>query len=238
MTWRCRRSRRTATRSPSSGARWTWRRSGLKASNAGVDPLLGNDVKRAQLAVDKLQAAVSDAQIVAPMDGEVQLAFILSEGAAVDAFKYIATVSDLTALEAHAETANVDLDQVSVDMPVVVALIARPGVEVNGRVRQLPATGMLTGSDQNRDLRIALDASGAEAGYASGDVIRITIVLEQKPDTLWLPPAAIHTFEGRKFVVVQEKAGQRRVDVKLGIESEDRVEIASGLTEGQIVVGQ
>jgi hypothetical protein len=147
-------------------------------------------------------------------------------------------VSDLTALEAHAETVNADLDQVSVDMPAMVALIARPGVEINGRVRQMPATGGLAVGGQNNDLRVALDASGAEAGYASGDVIRITIVLEQKPDTLWLPPAAIRTFEGRKFVVVQENAGQRRVDVKLGIESEDRVEIASGLTEGQIVVGQ
>jgi hypothetical protein len=187
--------------------------------------------------VDKLKSAVTDAQIVAPIDGQVQLAFILYEGTAVDAFKYVATVSDLTALEAHAETVNAALDQVSVGMPAVVALIARPGVEINGRVRQMPATGTLAAGGQNNDLRIALDAGGAAAGYASGDVIRITIVLEQKPDTLWLPPAAIRTFEGRKFVVVQENAGQRRVDVKLGIQSEDRVEIAGGLTEGQIVVG-
>ena len=51
-------------------------------------------------------------------------------------------------------------------------------------------------------------------------------------------PSGHPEFEGRKFVVIQENAGQRRVDVKLRIESEDRVEIASGLTEGQIVVGQ
>ena len=50
---------------------------GLDGLNAGVDPLLVNDVQRAQLAVDKLKAAVSDAQIVAPIDGQVQLAFIL-----------------------------------------------------------------------------------------------------------------------------------------------------------------
>jgi len=210
---------------------------GLESLNEGVDPLLGNDVKRAQLAADNLQAAVSDAQIIAPIDGQVQLAFILYEGTAVDAFKYVATVSDLSALEASAETINVPLDQVSLSMPATVSLISRPGVEINGRVRQLPSTGML-GGDQNRELRIALDTSGTEASYAPGEIIRITIVLEQKPDVLWLPPTAVRTFEGRKFVVVQENVGQRRVDVKLGIESEDRVEIASGLTEGQIVVGQ
>ena len=123
-------------------------------------------------------------------------------------------------------------------MPATVSLISRPGVEINGRVRQLPATGMLAAVTRTETCASRWIPVAAEAGYASGDIIRITIVLEQKPDVLWLPPAAIRTFEGRKFVVVQENAGQRRVDVKLGIESEDRVEIASGLTEGQIVVGQ
>jgi hypothetical protein len=70
------------------------------------------------------------------------------------------------------------------------------------------------------------------------DLTRIAIVLERKPDVLWLPPVALRTFEGRRFVVVQEGGGQRRVDLKVGLEGDDRTEIASGLTEGQIVVGQ
>jgi multidrug efflux pump subunit AcrA (membrane-fusion protein) len=66
----------------------------------------------------------------------------------------------------------------------------------------------------------------------------VNVVLERKDDVLWLPPQAIRTFEGRKFVVVQEEGeAQRRVDVKVGIESEDRVEIEEGLTEGQVVIG-
>jgi multidrug efflux pump subunit AcrA (membrane-fusion protein) len=38
--------------------------------------------------------------------------------------------------------------------------------------------------------------------------------------------------------VIKEGAGQRRVDVKTGIESQDRVEILDGLTAGQQVLGQ
>jgi multidrug efflux pump subunit AcrA (membrane-fusion protein) len=64
------------------------------------------------------------------------------------------------------------------------------------------------------------------------------LMLERKQDVLWLPPAAIRTFEGRRFVVVQEGTGQRRVDITVGLEADDRYEILSGLTEGQIVVGQ
>ena len=66
--------------------------------------------------------------------------------------------------------------------------------------------------------------------------MRITIVIEKRPDTLWLPPQAIRVFEGRRFVVVQEEGFQQRVDIKMGIEGEDRVEILEGLEEGQVVV--
>jgi multidrug efflux pump subunit AcrA (membrane-fusion protein) len=67
-------------------------------------------------------------------------------------------------------------------------------------------------------------------------MIKITVVLQKKDDVLWLPPQAIRSFEGRKFVVVQEGALQQRVDVKTGIISSEKVEIIDGLKEGQIVV--
>jgi multidrug efflux pump subunit AcrA (membrane-fusion protein) len=82
---------------------------------------------------------------------------------------------------------------------------------------------------------LTVDLHGVEV--EPGDLVRVTVVLEQKEDVLWLPPAAIRTFEGRKFVVVQEGAGQRQVDVTLGIESEERVEIETGLEEDQVVIG-
>ena len=71
-----------------------------------------------------------------------------------------------------------------------------------------------------------------------GDLVRVNVVIERKDDTLWLPPAAIRTFSGRTFVVVQEGDVQRRADVTVGIQSTDRVEIKEGLEEGQIIVGQ
>jgi len=69
-----------------------------------------------------------------------------------------------------------------------------------------------------------------------GDLVRVQVVLEKKDSVLWLPPQAVRNFEGRKFVVVQDGDGQRRVDVKVGITGDDRLEIVDGLTQGQIVV--
>ena len=210
----------------------------LDGLGGGVDPLLANDVQRAQFAVDKLKAAVADAQLVAPFDGEVQVGLLLSPGTAVDAYRFVATVSDLTELEVRVDTLNIAPGQLSEGMPATVSLVGRPGVELTGRIRRLPPSGVLTSTDRDDALHIALDSSPASAGYQSGDLTRTALVLEQKQNVLWLPPAAVRTFEGRRFVVVQEGTGQRRVDIKVGLEADDRYEILSGLTEGQVVVGQ
>jgi multidrug efflux pump subunit AcrA (membrane-fusion protein) len=53
-----------------------------------------------------------------------------------------------------------------------------------------------------------------------------------------LPPDAIRSFEGRRFVVIREGDRDRRVPVEIGIETEDLVEITEGVEEGDIIVGQ
>lgn len=213
----------------------------LEELNRGVDPLLKNDVQRAQLAVQKLEAAIADAQIIAPFDGQV-LSISLSEGRPVEAFRPVVTVADPTQLEVSADLVSTQLQELAEGMPATVVLVSRPGKEIKGTIRRLPYPYGTGGSSQveeeDKSTRIALEASAAESGFEMGDLARVTVLLERKENVLWLPPQAIRTFEGRRFVVIQDGEAQRRVDVKVGIEGEDRVEIQEGLTEGQIVIGQ
>lgn len=207
---------------------------------AEADPLLANDVQQAQFRVDGLHAALADAQIVAPFDGEVQVAFALSPGSAADAYRYLASVADIAELEITGDIANVPIDQVSAGMPATVSPVGRPGVNLAAHIRQVPSAD-LGGAAQERTLKLTLDDASRLSTLQNGELLRITLVLEQRPGVLWLPPQAIRTFEGRKFVVLQDDSSasggaQRRVDVKLGLETESRVEIVDGLTEGQTVV--
>ena len=71
-----------------------------------------------------------------------------------------------------------------------------------------------------------------------GDLVRVKVELERKDDVLWLPPQVIRMFEGRRFVVLKDGDVQRRVDIKAGIETQERVEVEEGLDEGQVVIGQ
>ena len=71
-----------------------------------------------------------------------------------------------------------------------------------------------------------------------GQLIDVQMPLEVSHDVLWLPPAAIRTFQSRTFVVLQTPDGPRSVDVVLGLQTDDRVEIKSGVNEGDVVIGQ
>jgi multidrug efflux pump subunit AcrA (membrane-fusion protein) len=90
----------------------------------------------------------------------------------------------------------------------------------------------------DKSTRVTIDASPTEEGFELGDLVRVTVELERKADVLWLPPQALRIFDGRRFALLQDGDVQRRVDVTVGIETPERVEIEDGLEEGQTVVGQ
>lgn len=208
----------------------------------GVNPLLKNDVERASYDVTKLKAEIGEAQIVAPFDGQL-LSVSLTPGQAVEAFRPVTTIADVTALEVSAELLSDQMTELAEDMAVSVVLVSRPGEILTGSIRQLPypyGSGggtATTVEDQDKSTRFTLEQSAAEAGFAMGDLVRVTAELERKADILWVPPQAVRVFDGRRFAVLIDGETRRRVDVKVGIETQDRIEIEEGLEEGQVIEG-
>ena len=202
-----------------------------------------NDLELAKIALDEtkvnvadVESAIADAQIAAPFDG-ILTSLRVDDGRAVEAFKVYSVVSDMTSLELSANITSDDMQYLEEGMPITANLSSRPSETFNGTIRYLPYGRLGDEVEDEKTTRIALDDVGAdELGLENGDLMRVTVVLEHKDDVLWLPPQAIRTFEGRKFVVVQADGFQQRVDVKIGIEGDDRVEIESGLEEEQIVI--
>lgn len=214
----------------------------LDRTEHGLNPLLQNDYERANYDVTKLEAEIAEARIIAPFDGQL-LSVSLTPGQAVEAFRPVVTLADINNLEVSADLLSNQMEELAEGMAVAVVLVSRPGVILHGKIRQLPypyGSGggkAKTIEEQDKSTRFSLEESASEAGFNQGDLVRVTVELERKPDVLWLPPQAIRTFDGRRFAVVQDGDVQRRVDVKVGIETQDRVEIKEGLEEGQTVVG-
>ncbi|MGE5223962.1 MAG: efflux RND transporter periplasmic adaptor subunit, partial [Omnitrophica WOR_2 bacterium] len=195
-------------------------------------------LKKASLNVDDLKKAIADAQVISPMDGVV-ISIGFHKGSEVKAYQPVVQVADLNNVELSAEPGNEIMQKMQEGMPVSAIFYGRPGTPLPGSIRRLPTPygsgNPAVDGEQDKSTRITLDSLPKNSEL--GDLLSVTVTLDRRENALWLPVQAVRTFEGRKFVLVQEGQGQRRVDVKLGLQGEDRVEILEGLTEGQVVIG-
>jgi RND family efflux transporter MFP subunit len=188
-------------------------------------------VQEAALGLEDLRSVISDTQLLAPMDGIVT-AISTAEGREVEAYKPIGSVADLDEIEVRVTITGQDLAKLAEGMAVRIEASRSSGQEIAGTIRVLPSSTLSSEGDDG--MRITFDP--VADGYKIGDLVHVRIILRQKADALWLPPQAIRTYEGRKFVVIQDGDVQRRVDVKLGLIGEERVEILEGLEKGQTVI--
>jgi multidrug efflux pump subunit AcrA (membrane-fusion protein) len=206
----------------------------------GVDPSLAQRVESNQLKVDRLNAEIETAQLIAPFDGELT-SFNVIPGKAVEARKAVAVIADPSTVDVTADLTTNQMSVMEEGMPAEVTFSSRPGEVFEAIIAQLPypyGTGGGEVKVEDRDERTHITILNMEnTGLEAGDLVRVTVLIEQSLDTLWLPPAAIRTFEGRKFVMVRAGDRLQKVDVKLGVEGEDRIEILDGLEEGQIIEG-
>jgi macrolide-specific efflux system membrane fusion protein len=201
-----------------------------------------------KLKSSKVETAIQDAQIIAPLDGRL-LTSRLTEGQTVKAFDAVAIVGDDTQLEIGAKLISTQMELLSEGMDCIAAFTNRPDEGLPCGVRQMPypygsageksenssgASGVMATNDTNTRITVDLPAGTT---LKMSDMVSITVILENKSGVLWLPPSAIRSFEGRNFVVVQaEDAAPRRVDIKVGLSNDDMVEVLEGLEEGQIVI--
>jgi multidrug efflux pump subunit AcrA (membrane-fusion protein) len=215
----------------------------VKKLNRGVNILLTNDFERANYNVVKLKAQIDESRIIAPFDGQI-LSIALTPGQDVEGYRPQVTLADVNSLEVSADLLSDQMNDLVEGMPIKVEQVSRPGEFLAGIIRRLPypfGSGggkSNTVEDLDKSSRFTVEGLTAEKGFTQGDLVRVTVELERKADVLWLPPQALRVFDGRRFAVVQDGDAQRRVDVTVGIQTTERIEIKEGLELGQVVVGQ
>jgi multidrug efflux pump subunit AcrA (membrane-fusion protein) len=189
----------------------------------GVDPNLVKAVEQAKLTAERSQSQIEGMQIIAPFDGVVNNISI-AKGRQVTAFQTVIVVADPSLGEITAQLSDADMTKLKEGMPVTVTLSSFPNKPLPGKISKLP---------------YPFSGGGTAPKLTSGDSVKVSVLLEKADNTLWLPPAAVRTFEGRNFVVIQaENNRQRRIDIKVGIKGTERIEVLEGLQEGQIVISQ
>ena len=186
-------------------------------------------INEAQLNIDQILGDIAQSSLYAPIDGVV-LEVNVSPGTSVAAFDTVMIIAIPEPLEVNANLAFNDTQRLSVGMLGKCELMNQADTAVECVIRQVPIS--------NRDADQTVRVAASLEDIPSGQLIEVEMPLDVRDNVLWLPPEAIRTFQNRTFVVVQTADGERVVDITIGLQTDDRVEIETGLSENDIIVGQ
>jgi RND family efflux transporter MFP subunit len=188
--------------------------------------------------LEAIEAQLDLARVYAPVDGLIVSVTVSGRVVTTDTAVFV--IGDPNQLEIVAvpdrARATEQFKQMFEGMPASVTLDAKPEIRLTGKVTELPSP-YGTGPSNDSIVRIVLDQAPSLETYQSGDKVTVIIELANKQEVLWLPPAAVHQVGGRNFVISDSGNGPQRIEIEIGVQTQDKVEILSGLKEGQVVIG-
>jgi RND family efflux transporter MFP subunit len=234
-------------------------RAEVDSANAAVESLTARialarqQVEVAQHQVHALETDLQDMTVRAPFDGvavskDAQPGEMISPVSAGGGFTRtgIGTIVDMSSLEIEVDVSESYINRVRPKQPVEAVLDAYPDWRIPAHVittvpsadRQKATVRVRIGFDAMSengkldprilpDMGVKVSFFGERAPEAAGDVPAARLLV---------PKTAVRTLDGQTVVfVVRDDRVERRA-VKAGAESDDRIEIVSGLNAGERVV--
>lgn len=186
----------------------------------------------AQAAYDAAENALLKSSVRAPFDGMVY-SLPIKQGAFVQAGELLLQEADLSRVVVRAFVDEPDVGRVQVGQKVEITWDALPGRIWTGTVNTVPSTVKLRGSRNvgettcmvdNHDLRLLPNVN-----------VGVTIVIAEHNNILTLQRDALRIDESKPYVYKIIDRHVRRQPIEFSLQNLTRVEITSGLSEGDVV---
>ena len=203
----------------------------------------------ARVRVAGLEDVLSKATIEAPIAGVVLQSQtsgrgdgMLGKGKSVGQGERVLTVGDVQGLAVVGWVDEVDVTKVSVAQPVTIRGDAFPELELAGAVARVSRHARQGAGSQTPSFEIVATIDplppAARSRLRLGMSARVNVVVEDKPDALLVPIAAVDVRQGGAWLTVRdpESGETRRVQVEAGLTTLTDVEIVSGIEAGDEVV--
>lgn len=186
----------------------------------------------ARASLDQLRTRIGYAVVRAPASGVVTEKLV-EVGGVVGAQTRLFTIAEVSTLVSRVGVSELDLGALRVGQSARVMLDAYPGRAFQGRIRRIfpsadPTTRLVP-------VEVALTGEAATAARP-GFLARVAFALGARDGVLLVPASAVVGQSGAQQVFVVENGKALRRPVETGLSSEGRVEIVSGLREGEAVV--
>jgi len=215
----------------------------LLIARARVSEAAAN-VAQAQAAVERAEDEFANATIRAPIKATV-LTRDLEVGSPVSSIlnlganaTLVMTLGDIERVFMRGKVDEADIGHVHLGQLARITTESFPGRVFNGRVTQISPIGVEKDNVTTFEVEASIDNPGKE--LKANMTANAEIVLEQIPDSLLLPEAAVvYDAERHSFVDLLEPTapdGRKRVPVKVGVGNGRQVRVLEGVRKGDRVV--
>lgn len=183
-----------------------------------------------QAELNAAKLAVQFCHITSPIDGVVtQLA--ARQGMTVDRTLALATIADQSTLFAQFRVPNTYLGQVRAGAKVEVSLTSVPGEIFQATVTRLSGQADATTGDVDAFATITNDKHLLHPGLGC----RVSVALPEIADAIVIPVAAVADRAGTPVVTLVKDNKAKEVEVKLGVQTHNVVQVLEGLAPGDLV---
>jgi RND family efflux transporter MFP subunit len=185
-------------------------------------------------AYDAVRAAeynLKNATLFAPFDGIVSSLPFANPGVNVLATDKQAEIVDPSTIYFEVDADQNEVTSIKKDQDVTIVLDSFQDKDFKGKVSFIGLTPLSSATGTTYKVKVVLSEGGlTDISPRIGMTGDAKFILSQKQDVLYAPPKFVHSDKDGKYVNLGKKGNKVRVEV--GIESEERVEITSGVKEG------
>ncbi|HTM04201.1 MAG TPA: efflux RND transporter periplasmic adaptor subunit [Vicinamibacterales bacterium] len=202
------------------------------------------NVAQARAEVEAAEEDLANATIKAPIHATVlsrdveigsPVSSILNLGANAT---LVMTLGDIDKVFVRGKVDEADIGRVRLGQPARITTETFRDKVFEGRVTQISPIGVEKDNVTTFQVEVSIDNPGKE--LKANMSANAEIILEQFPDSLLVPEAAVsYDAQKRAFVDIVDaaaKTGRRRVPVKVGVGNGTKMQVVSGLNAGDRVV--
>jgi HlyD family secretion protein len=189
-------------------------------------------LKQGQAAETAARRRMAEAQVRAPLSGVVYN-LAVRQGAYVNTGDPIANVGRVDKLRVRVYVDEPELGRVAVGQPVVITWDALPGEKWNGVVDKTPTEVIALGTRQVGEVLCTIENTNGK--LVPGTNVNAEIRTNSAAHALTIPREAVRRegAEAEAFVLQGDRVSRRKIVIGAG--SATRVEVSSGLNEGDSV---
>ncbi len=187
-------------------------------------------VNQAQAALDMAQIGLSETQVVSPIDGMVADRLQSVGNLVAPTTPIVVLVSSDVELALLVEESQIG--QIKAGQKAELTVPAYPNKEFRAAVTAIAPVA----DPRSRSFQVKIKPDDPDGNLMQGMFADVKIVTQQKDNALTLPKEAVVTRGGKSGVFVLKDGIVQFREVKLGIQTNTMVEVASGVDPGEQVI--